>query len=432
MTHQQWFKPGYLPGFLLLLAACNAEPPAAPVAAAVSKPAVNAAPPVMTYADWLGSYDAALSAKDPPKAPASPEERLQLLLERARLSGDYGDYARAGEVIAAATAVQSLEPFPCLLIARWQFSLHRLAAAEQALAACKRPPDPVEAAGLKADLDFYRGHYRQAEAAYRAQLNAQDTSPAYVRLAQLRAKTGAPAEALALLEAAEQRYHGDSGVMRAWLKLQRGLIYLDRGQLELARALYLAAQEALPGWWLVDEHLAEISALLGERDSAHAAYQDIVQGTGAPEFIDALAALESEAGHSKQAAALLAQAKALYEQRLAQFPEAAAGHALEHFLNNSPDLPAVLTMARDNHRNRPYGEASIALARALILNRRDREAASLLQAESRAGWDTAELHWVLATALSRSGQPQAATAARLRALVANPQAEKMYIVRLPG
>ncbi|HSW14500.1 MAG TPA: hypothetical protein VLI06_16755 [Solimonas sp.] len=410
-------KPGLAPGFVLLavlgLWACARTPPPAPAVAV---------PTTMRYAEWLQSYDEALAATAPPKAPASAAERVRLLLERARLSGDYADYARAGELIAQGGGESG---FDCLPLARWHYALHRLEAASRALQRCVAA-DPDERSAMQADIAFYSGRYREAEAVYREQLNRLDHSQAYVRMALLRARTGAPGEAMALFEAAEKRYHGDSAVMRAWLKLQRGLVALDQGRFDIAHALYLAAAEQLPGWWLVDEHLAEVQVLLGDNASARQAYQDIVRRTAAPEFMDALAPLEREQGHSDRAAELQVQARKLYEQRMVGFPEAAAGHALDHFLGSPGDEALALRMAQDNHRNRPYGEASIALARALLLNGRAAEAASRLQAELAAGWDTPELHWVLAQALAASGHKAPADAARQRALTGNPQAAALY------
>ncbi|WP_162932300.1 tetratricopeptide repeat protein [Solimonas sp. K1W22B-7] len=416
-------KPGLAPGFVLaaasLLCACTPAPPTSATTAA----APQAASGPLRYAELLQSYDEALAAEGPPKAPASADERVRLLLERARLSGDYADYARAGAVIEQADAKATIR---CLPLARWHYTLHRLAAAGRVLEGCAAAVDADELAGLRADIAFYSGRYREAEATYREQLNRLDQPQGYIRMALLRARSGAPAEAMALFEAAEQRYHGDSAVMRAWLKLQRGLVALDQGRYEQARALYLAAAEALPGWWLVDEHLAEVQALMGETEAARGAYENIVRRTGAPEFMDALAALEAHSGHGDRAAKLLAQARTLYEQRLAAFPEASAGHALDHYLNSPGEAAVALRLAQANDHNRPYGEAGIALAEALMLNGKATEAVRRLQAEAAAGWDTPELHWVLAQALAQAGQAQQATAERARALAGNPRASSMY------
>lgn len=355
-----------------------------------------------------------------------PLEVVSLLLERARLTGDYGDYARAQGALDSRPPSAGTAAAHCLLRARLDYTLHRLKSAGARLAACPPGNEPGEVAGLAADLAMYAGRYREAEAAYRALVNQVGTPTHFVRLALLRARTGSPAEAAALLEAAERRYHGNSATMKAWLRLQRGLVALDRGRFDEALALYRQASDELPGWWLVDEHIAEVLALTGDKAAARSLYAKVVERTGAPEFLDALADLEAEAGESASAARRRGEARALYEKRLADHPEAAAGHALDHFLGDPADAPRALALARANHEARPFGESSIALAQAWLGAGQPAKAAALLEAELAKGWDTPELHWVLASARERSGRAKAAQESRAAALARNPEAARLY------
>jgi uncharacterized protein with HEPN domain len=112
-------------------------------------------------------------------------------------------------------------------------------------------------AGMRGDIAFYSGRYAEAETIYRELVNRVGTPQQYVRLAMVRNHLGSPGEAAAFLEAAEKRYHGVSAPMKAWLKLQRGLIAFGRGRTDEALALYRFAADELPGWWLIDEHIAE-------------------------------------------------------------------------------------------------------------------------------------------------------------------------------
>lgn len=425
-------KPGFWPGFLLvlILSACGKDE-ARSSAATPLAPSEASAQPALRYEEQLRQLDLGLADVRKMMAQAPNDallalEPVNVLLERARLSGDYANYTAAAEALEVAKRRADDLLYPCVAAARLHYALHRLDAARAELQRCPSTVDAAELAVLRADLDFYSGRYRQAESVYLQAVNQRGQPDDYIRLALFRNKTGSPGEAAALFEAAEQRYFGESAVLRAWLKLQRGLVALDRGRHEEARALYLQADRELPGWWLVEEHLAEVQALLGNTEEARRAYRDIVARTGLPEFMDALAALEAPAGHPERAAQLLAQARSLYEQRLAAFPEAAAGHALDHYLNSPGDAAAALRLAQANHRNRPYGEASIALAQALLLNGRAAEAVQRLQAELAAGWDTPELHWVLGQALARAGRAPQSAAAQARARAGNPQAASMY------
>lgn len=354
-------------------------------------------------------------------------EKADVLLERARLSGQEEAY------VAAELALQEAERRggallpPCLSSGRLHFSLHRLKAARRALESCPAGTSAEQIAALNADLDFYSGRYADAEAVYRQQVNDLGTPETYVRLARARLAGGSPGEAAALLEAAEKRYHGGARPMRAWLKLQRGLVALERGRLDEAQALYLLAQAEFPGWWLVDEHLAEVQALLGQRDLARVAYEDIVARTGKPEFMDALAGIHIEQGQGELATTLIDRARQSYLASLARFPEAAAGHALGHFLTFETVADRTLELAETNYRYRSFGEAAISLARAKAA-RGDRQAAlAILDRERTAGWTTAELLWLMG-ALSED----AATSRTYRtaALLLNPMSREMF--RLPA
>lgn len=386
-------KPGLAPGFLLaaLLCACGADRPAAPPPAAAPPPIVR---PARSYVEELGWLDRALAQSrklmgesDDPLLALEP---VSLLMERARLTGDYDDYAAASAALTQAKARAGELLYPCIPAAHLHYSLHRLAQASEELQHCPGPTDATEIGLLRADIDFQSGRYREAEDAYRAAVNRRGLPGDYIRLALYRAKTGAPGEAAALLEAAEQRNHGESATAHAWLKLQRGLIALEQNRKDEALALYLHAAEALPGWWLVDEHIAEVKALMGKREEAMALYRDVIVRTGHPEFMDALAVLEQQAGRADEASRLIARARAEYERRLALFPEAAGGHALDHFLKFG-SAEEALRLARANYELRPNGDSALSLAQALDRSGRAREALALLERQARAGWDTTAL-----------------------------------------
>jgi tetratricopeptide (TPR) repeat protein len=168
--------------------------------------------------------------------------------------------------------------------------------------------------------------------------------------------------------------------------------------------------------------------LRGDTAGARAIYASVIERTQAPEFMDALAAIEHSAGNEERAKALSKQARALYEKRLADFPEAAAGHALDHFLARHEDAPRALALAEANFRTRPFGESAVSLARARMLAGQTRQAAGELEAQIANGWDTAQAHWVLAESLARAARAKDAQRERAEALRRNPESAKMYAV----
>lgn len=384
-----------------------------------------------TFAKILADNQAAIASgeatvKGPIESALVPLELVNLYTERARLTGNYDDYGRAEALLARLPGkFDSLDGL-CLARARLHYTLHRLSQAKAQLDLCPRLAGTVEDLGLRADIAFYTGRYKDAAIIYRALVNQVGTPQTYIQLALYNAKTGSPGEAAALMEAAEKRYHGGSALMLSWLALQRGLIELDRGRYEEARALFTLADERMPGYWLTDEHLAEIAKLKGDTAGAKRTYQDVVRRTGAPEYLDALGSIEAEAGNAAAAKTLLDRAEAIYTARAKRFPEAIAGHALAHYLKAAPQPAKALALAEANFRNRPYGDSAIALARAQLLNARPRDAMRGLEQQIEQGWDTAETYWVLSQAAKAAGDASRAKSAALEAIRRNPQSERQY------
>ena len=420
-------RPGVALGlvFLCLLAACDGAKPANPVAVAAKKPAAP------TYAAEVQKLNAgiehgiALSSKQSGDT-LIPLQVVSLYQERARLTGSYDDYAKAEALLATLPAGPKPSASLCLAQARLHYTLHRLKQASVALDTCPTTAEPTEVAALRADIALYSGRYREAEAVHRALVNDVGIPPNFVRLGLTKKWLGSPGEAAALLEAAEKRYHAGAPTMLAWLKLQRGLVALDRGRFDEALAMYRLAADALDGWWLIDEHIAEVLLLSGKTQEAKRLYESIVARTGNPEFMDALAAIEHQGGNHDNAKKLLQRAREIYEQRLIAFPEAAAGHALDHFLQDEADAKLALALAQKNFATRPYGEAAIALAKAWMLTDKPDRAAPLIEAQLAGGWDTPEAYWLLGQARQKLGQQQRADQAKAEALRRNPHAEKMY------
>jgi tetratricopeptide (TPR) repeat protein len=249
-------------------------------------------------------------------------------------------------------------------------------------------------------------------------------------MALYRGMTGAPGEAAALLEAAEKRYHGGTASTRAWLRLQRALVALDQGRLDEALALLRLAADALPGWWLVDEHVAEIGWLQGDGAGARALLERLIAQHGQPEHMDALAQLLRDGGQPDAALPWIARAQAIHQQRLQAFPEAGIGHAVEHFLQFGPPEQA-LALARRNAELRPYGDAQITLAAALFRAGRAREAARWIRHVQASEWNTPRLHVVAAQVHAALGAQALADAHEARALAMNRYAKRLYSIAPP-
>jgi tetratricopeptide (TPR) repeat protein len=294
-----------------------------------------------------------------------------LLRQRARLRGGLDDVMRAEAVLAEAFTVAPAGSGPVLARAGLNLSLHRLPAAQVDLdAMAARPfrtgPQGASLVALQATLALQRGELAAAEAMWRAREAAAPSQQAAVGLAQVAWARGHYAEADQWFATSAERYHGDALEPVAWAHLQRGLLDLDRGLPAEALAHYRLADTAMGGFWLVEEHIAEALALLGQVDEAEVLYRDVVARTQNPELQSSLAALLEEAGHREEAADLVAAATATFALHRTQVPEAATGHALEHALRWGTDPAEALAMAEANAALRPNGEALALLSEARL------------------------------------------------------------------
>ena len=346
-----------------------------------------------------------------------------LHLGRARLSGDYDDYAKAEAALERAFTVAGKDAGPHLTRIALNFTLHRLDRVAADLErvekyAIKTPAERRALRELGAELAFQQGRYADARAGFEAALAAEPE-------ALLRWKTGDFAGTEDLYgQALGKRVEGEPA---AWLHLQLGLMDLERGRHDEALAHYRDAAARLSGYWLLDEHIAEILALQGQTDAALALYADIIARTDNPEFMDAVAGIHRAAGRTEAAAPLIARADAIYEAQLLRFPEAAYGHALEHFLEFGADPKRAVTLAEANtpgalpvtvthHRTRPNAEAKISLARAYLQAGRKDDARKAIDEALATPWNTADLHAVAAEVLTATGDAAAASEQRRLAL----------------
>ncbi len=321
-------------------------------------------------------------------AASSPEsfhrhaEAAGYRLDYGQLTGDYAGYIAAEAHMAAAFAAVERRGVPAaqtgtgpfLLKAQLDYTLHRFTSTLKDLDAPERDAAQTHDRALLAEIKALRGSATFARGDYDAGLallreaERLDASPSHrQRLALALAKIGEESEALTRLAPVPGAATSRRG--QAWAALQRALIDLAHGRRAEARVKLGAAAALFPGYWLVEEHLAELDADEGQTEAAKAAYRRLVERTGDPEYMDALARLVAREAPD-EARSLVARASAIHGDRLARLPEAAAGHALEHMLRMDPDPTRAVTLAEKNRDLRPDGEALTHLAQAYLRARR--------------------------------------------------------------
>jgi tetratricopeptide (TPR) repeat protein len=339
-------------------------------------------------------------------------------LFRARLTGSYDDFAAAEAAFRRGEAMADPGTGPHMTGAILSFGMHRLGEAERYLGAIERyavPPDAgdrAEQRAMRGDIAFYRGNYARALTLYdEADRIAPGTAD--FRRAIFLSKTGRVDDAERYFALSERRLASPTRQVRSFHELQRGILDLERGRLDEAMAHFRRADAIFPGYWLIEEHVAETLALQGRPAEAERLYRDVIRKTGHPEFMDALAGLLSEAGRAAEARQLTQRAWDAWQRRLKLFPEAAYGHAIDHCVDKG-DWACALDLARRNHAARPYGGAKTALARALLGNGRAEEARQAIEPVLASPWRTADLHRTAADIYAALGRTaDAATQDRL-------------------
>jgi len=316
------------------------------------------------------------------------QERLaNVLLERARLTGKTDDYLEAQSVIKRAFEIADGKGGPFLTRAALNFSMHRLpeieadlVAAESALLVDKGTKGVI--AELRADVMFNSGEYKQAKESYdKSELTKPSTNTA-IKLAFYSIATAQYDVAESWFVKAEERSENGSEQLRAWLKLQRGILNLEQGRYKEAQRFYAKAQSIFPGHWLIEEHIAEIDVLLGNNKKSKQSYLDLIKRTNSPLFMDALASIlykQDSARENAEAKMWMQRANSGFKLAMTFAPELISGHALDFFLQSDDELQLALTLAKQNYQLRPAGPAAVTLAQAYALHGQYSHALDLLE-----------------------------------------------------
>lgn len=315
----------------------------------------------------------------------------------ARVTGAWDHYRVAADHLAHAFELAPRGSGPHDTAAEAAISLHRIDEASERLtdAWSARPffdePTRARLTLLEGQVHWQRGEVDASLEAVDDALATRETYDGWATLAHRRWHIGD-------YEGADDAYAraramAADGLPTAWVALQQGLIDLERGRFDAALDHYRAADAALPGWWLVHEHIAEVLVELGARRPALEVYEAVVARTGFPELQGALAELLG-AG-SARGRDLVERASASYVVLEAEFPEAVAGHAVAHHLAFGTAEDAV-RLAAHNVALRPNGATRLLLARAQLAAGDDVGAQTTIDTILAGAWRTVELHEVAA------------------------------------
>lgn len=384
------------------------------------------------------SYNAQLSEMDrrlmlaEERGLRDPEEWLvrakmaESRIARFRLTHDTTDIVMAGQELAAAKELAPPQSGPLLPTADYSMAIHDLPAAQRALNTLSDAAVPLnddilsEIAAIRADIAFYQGDVVKAGKML-GEANAIAPAPGtFVRLAVLRRATGKFDQALELLAKAMVFRQSRSPFALANLTLQMGLVESARGNYPAARTLFERADTIFPGYWLTELYLAEADAVGGDQAAALVKLLRLAKLTSHPEVMDALAMTYRAGGDQKNSRLWSGRAGAIWKEQVAQLPTAYAGHAAENELAFGDPLQAV-KLARINLAARPYGEARLLLANALMGSGQAGQAIEQLELAEKSGWRSAPLYTAISQAKALGGDREGSTRAMQKAKKLNPR-----------
>lgn len=304
-------------------------------------------------------------------------QRIYYLYLKASLTGDFGDFKTAEDAILASLKTDGDTEQLLLFTADLNFKLHRASVTQTALDKLSRFSQHPRIKALAADIALQNGQYKIALTQYNRLLEENRDWGNLARLAYYKGKTGAPgiadqlyAEAQDMLSSKEMRHY-------AWLELQRGVLDFELKHYPDALAHYKKADMAYSGYWLIQEHIAEVYARMGQTREAIDLYRKVVKKTPHPDLISALANITDDPAEKT---ALYKQAETVFTKNQILYEEASRGHLIEHLLVKQETDPHLLQYALQNHQLRPNAEAKLLLAKVLYKTN-DIPAAKLLMQE---------------------------------------------------
>ncbi len=256
-------------------------------------------------------------------------------LDRARLTGAVHDYRAADSSIAKAFTLSGEQSGPFLTRAGISLAVHRRDQALADLDTARKailidPKTRQRINGLNADALLRYGDVEQAASMFQQLERQKPSMLSAARLAHYHAAISDYDQASQWLAVAEGRVVGQSSYQLAWLKLQHGILALEQNHLDKALEHFKEADSTFGGYWLIEEHIAEVDTRQGRLEDAEVRYRDIVDRTQLPQMMTALAGvLEArDAGaNATEAASLRQRAQLLFDDIAGDFPDFVTDHS---------------------------------------------------------------------------------------------------------
>ena len=286
-------------------------------------------------------------------------------LQKARDTGDPTFYGKAQAVIDEALRrdpqnVEALIGAGTLANARHQFR-EALQLGEQARAL---NPNVPRVYGVIADAQTELGMYDEAVATLQTMIDMRPDLSSFSRISYARELHGDMDGAVEMMQAAVQA-GGPATENSAWVRVQLGNLFFNKGDLAAAERQYNGTLEILPDYVYAQAGLAHVRAAQGKNDEAISLYQQAIARMPLPEFVIGLGELYQASGKPADAARQYDLVRAM--QQL--FKSNGVDTDLELALfdaDHGADANATVALARAAYARRPSIKAADTLAWALF------------------------------------------------------------------
>ncbi len=264
---------------------------------------------------------------------------VELLGARGQYTGSIADRERALDVAEDVARRFPTEPVAQLSRAHGRAAFHRFAEALADLEHAARLGASASVVdGMRATVFQGLGRYDEALAIRRTAAQRAPNTETLGALASLQAERGAVDDAAQLFEEARWSYRDVSPLPLAFLYFDEGSMWMRRGDLGRARALFEAALRHVPGYAAACRNLAEVDDALGDLEHAIGVLEPVAQTSDDPEIAALYARLLAAAHRPDDARVWHAAAARRYDELVAAHPDAYGPHAAEFWLGTDKAL----------------------------------------------------------------------------------------------
>ncbi|MGH8507991.1 MAG: hypothetical protein ACREVH_04655 [Gammaproteobacteria bacterium] len=366
-------------------------------------------------------------------APSASAERaltlVYLLYLKATLTGRYDDFNAAETETRNTIRTLGSSDELYLVMANLNYTFHRLDETAHDLDRLSSLAASPRAQVLRTNIDLQQGKYVDAKRGYESVIQARRTWDNLARLAYLESKIGDPLAADRLYGEAQDEITAKEMRSYAWVEVQRGLLDSRQGRYEEAWAHYRRADRAYSGYWLIEDHMAELLGAQRKYGEAIARYESVVTRAPRPEFQQAIGDLYALMGQPEQARPWHDKALAAYLAS-ARRGEVHYFHHLAWFYADVREdgAEAVKWARRDLDLRRNYATRE-ALAWALYRAGRIPESLAEIKRSLSAGVKDAHLFFHAAMIYLAAGRTSEGKQFFKRAAAVNPRYEAFHVHR---